>query len=59
MNETVYTRYRVNNFEVTNEDSILFGKHETGVVNIPDGEFTKEEMEAWLEDGTLTPLNDE
>lgn len=55
MNETVYTKYRVHNFEVTKEDSLLFGKHESGIVNIPDGEFTKEQMSEWLKDGTLVP----
>lgn len=51
--EVSLTRYRVNGWEVTDEGSIFFGKHDTGTVNIPDGEFPAEQIEAWIKEGKL------
>lgn len=53
--EAVRTPYRVNGWEVTNEKSEFFGKHDSGTVNIPEGEFTPEELAGWIEEGKLIP----
>ena len=47
-------QYTVNNWEVTDAKSKFFGTHETGTVNIPDGEFTPEQIDAWVASGNLT-----
>lgn len=50
------TKFKVNNWEVTEEGKEFEGLYESGMVNIPEGEFTDEQMQAWIKEGKLIPF---
>ena len=38
---------------ITEKRSPYKGTHDSGIVNIPEDEFTPEQIQAWIDDGTF------
>ena len=51
------TKFKVNNWEVKETDKEFEGLYESGMVNIPEGEFTDEQMATWIKEGNLIHFN--
>lgn len=47
-------KFRIKNWDCKDEDSIFFGKHDTGTANIPENHFDEETMNEYIKSGQLT-----